>query len=48
MVTQRREKRAERAAGRALARSALYRLLSQALVYPSGDAISALRGVDLP
>ena len=48
MVIQRREKRAERAAGRALARSALYRLLSQALVYPSGDAIAALREVDLP
>ncbi len=47
MVTQTRKTRAERAAGRALARSALYRLLSQALVYPSGEAISALREVDL-
>ncbi|MEE9197204.1 MAG: molecular chaperone TorD family protein [bacterium] len=48
MVTQTRKTRAERAAGRGLARSAIYRLLSQALVYPSGEAIAALREVDLP
>lgn len=48
MVTQTRETRAERAAGRALSRSALYRLMSQALVYPSQEAVSALQEVDLP
>ncbi len=48
MATQTRKTRAERAARRALARSALYRLLSQALVYPSEEAIAALREVDLP
>ncbi len=42
------ENRRQVAAQRAFARSALYRLLSQALVYPSTDAVSALQEVDLP
>ena len=33
--------RRERAAERALARSAVYRLLSQTLVYPGAEAVSA-------
>lgn len=32
----------------ALARSAAYRVLSQAFVYPTKDAVAALRGTDLP
>lgn len=48
MVTEMRETRVERTAGRALSRSALYRLLSQALVYPSPEAVSAIQDVDLP
>jgi DMSO reductase family type II enzyme chaperone len=48
VTTQETLTRKERAAGHALARSVLYRLLSQALVYPSQEAISDLRGVDLP
>ena len=39
----RRTARRERAAQRALARSAVYRLLSQTLVYPSAEAVSGLR-----
>ncbi len=39
--------RRERAAERALARSAVYRLLSQTLVYPGAEAVSALQE-DLP
>jgi TorA maturation chaperone TorD len=39
--------RRARAAQRALARSAVYRLLSQALVYPGAEAVSALQE-DLP
>lgn len=48
MVTQTRDTRKERAAERALSRSALYQLMSQALVYPSQEAVSALQEVDLP
>ncbi len=48
MVTQTRDTRKERAAGRALSRSALYQLMSQALVYPSEEAVAALQEVDLP
>ena len=48
MVTQTRDTRKERAAGRTLSRSALYQLMSQALVYPSQEAVSALQEVDLP
>jgi DMSO reductase family type II enzyme chaperone len=42
-----RERRAL-AAQRAFARSAIYRLLSQTLVYPSKEGASALRDADLP
>jgi DMSO reductase family type II enzyme chaperone len=38
----------ERAAGRALARAALYRLLSQSFAFPAGETVEALRGDDLP
>ncbi len=48
MVTQTRDTRKGKAAGRALSRSALYQLMSQALVYPSQEAVSALQEVDLP
>jgi DMSO reductase family type II enzyme chaperone len=48
MVTQVTETRKDKAARRALARGALYRLLSQALVYPGNEALSELRDVDLP
>ncbi len=48
MVTQTKDTRKERAAERALSRSALYQLLSQALVYPSEEAVAALQEVDLP
>jgi len=46
MATQ--TERRERAAQRALARSAIYQLLSQSLVYPTAEALHALRDVDLP
>lgn len=36
------------AAERALARSALYRLLSQALAYPAAETVAELAGSDLP
>lgn len=48
MVTQIRDTRKEKAAERALSRSALYQLLSQALVYPSQEVVAALQDVDLP
>lgn len=48
MATVTGKRRQERAAGRALARSALYQLLSQALAYPSQEAVTALRQADLP
>ncbi len=47
-VAQPKDTRKERVALRTLARSALYRLLSQALVYPSQEAAGALQDVDLP
>lgn len=48
MVTSTRERRQEVAADRALARSALYQLLSQALAYPTPEAVAAIKGADLP
>lgn len=48
MVTETRQGRTETRAERVLARSAVYRLLSQALVYPVEEELAALRGVDLP
>lgn len=48
MTTQLRDERRVRTAGRALARSALYQLLSQGMVYPGEDAIRALKEQDLP
>jgi len=48
MVAKTAEERTAAAAGRALARSALYQLLSQSLAYPSGDAVQTLREADLP
>ena len=44
----RQTERRERAAQRALARSAVYRLLSQSLIYPTAEALNALRDIDLP
>jgi len=46
--TARRKERRELAAQRAFARGAMYRLLSQALVYPTVEAVRALRETDLP
>lgn len=48
MATQTKKRRQEEAVERALARSALYQLLSQALAYPSQEAVAALRQEDLP
>lgn len=48
MTTAAKQRARERAVGHALARSALYELLSQALAYPSREAVAALRDVDLP
>ena len=48
MPTQTGDRRRERATRRALARSALYRLLSQALVYPSQEVVADLEEADLP
>lgn len=48
MTMQATDTRREQAAHRALARSTLYRLLSQSLSYPSEEAVAALRDVDLP
>jgi TorA maturation chaperone TorD len=42
------EERRALVAQRAFARAAVYRLLSQSLVYPSVEALHALRDVDLP
>lgn len=43
-----REREAVREADLALARSALYRVLAQALAYPTRDAVARLRREDLP
>ena len=48
MTHPRTEARRQKAARRALARGAAYRLLSQALVYPSVEAVQALRESDVP
>ena len=48
MTTATKQKARERAAVRALSRSALYQMLSQALAYPSKEAVAALQEVDLP
>jgi len=48
MVTQTRDKRKEQVGGRALERSAMYQLLSQATAYPSLDTVETLKTVDLP
>ncbi|MEE8345740.1 MAG: molecular chaperone TorD family protein [Dehalococcoidia bacterium] len=48
MVTQTKQKRQEKAVVQALARSALYRLLSQALTYPGQESLAALLEADLP
>ncbi len=48
MTVQMIETRKEQAAARHFARSAAYRLLSQATMYPSDDVITALREEDLP
>jgi DMSO reductase family type II enzyme chaperone len=48
MTTQAMDTRRELAAGRGLARSALYQLLSQALSYPSQETLETLAEVDLP
>ena len=40
--------RRERTAQRPLARSAIYQLLSQSLIYPTIEAVRALRNADLP
>ncbi len=48
MTVQMIETRKEQAAARHFARSAAYRLLSQAMMYPSEDVIAALREEDLP
>lgn len=50
-TTERRATREERralVAQRAFARAAVYRLLSQSLVYPTVDGLTSLRDVDLP
>ena len=41
-------KRRQSAAQRALARSAIYQLLSQSLIYPTAEGLNALRDADLP
>jgi DMSO reductase family type II enzyme chaperone len=46
MTTKVADRRAEKAAGRALARSDVYRLLSEALVYPTAESVSVLREQD--
>jgi DMSO reductase family type II enzyme chaperone len=48
MTTLTKKRRQDRAAERTLARSALYQLLSQALAYPSPEAVEALQQTDLP
>jgi TorA maturation chaperone TorD len=48
MVVEIVETRNEQAAARHFARSAAYRLLSEATMYPSGDVMKALREEDLP
>ncbi len=48
MTVQMIETRKEQAAARHFARSAAYRLLSQAMMYPSEDVIATLREEDLP
>ena len=48
MVIQTAERRKEATASRALARAAVYQLLSQALAYPDDDVVAAMIEVDLP
>ena len=48
MTTLTKKRRQESTAERALARSALYQLLSQALSYPSPEMVEALQQTDLP
>ena len=48
MVTQTKHERKEKAVVQALARSALYQLLSQALAFPSQESFTALLEADLP
>ncbi len=48
MAAKTQDKRREKAPQRALARSALYCLLSQALAYPDEEAVATLQGIDLP
>ena len=48
MATLTKKRRQERTAERALARSALYQLLSQALSYPSPEMVETLQQTDLP
>ncbi len=48
MTTQTMDERRTRAASRALARSAVYQLLSQAAVYPSREAMASLQETELP
>jgi DMSO reductase family type II enzyme chaperone len=47
MATKTLDRRAEKAARRALARSDVYRLLSEALAYPTADSMAARRDHDL-